>query len=60
MNMKVIITATNEDYMVVVAKKENGNYAVLTKNRGASEYNSRYRSFRGIDEAMKWYAELVD
>lgn len=60
MNMKVIKVARNEDYMTVLAKKENGNYAVLTKNHGKSEYNSLYRSFKEIDQAMKWFIGLAE
>ena len=43
-NMKVIETAVNDEYMTVLVRKENGNYAVLTKNNGATEYNSFFRS----------------
>lgn len=58
-NMKVLKTAVNEDYMTVLVKKENGNYAVLTKNNGNVEYNSLYRSFKTIEQAEKQFEKLA-
>lgn len=57
-NMKVIETAVNDEYMTVLVRKENGNYAVLTKNNGAAEYNSFFRSFKEREKAQKHFELL--
>ena len=57
-NMKDIETAVNDEYMTVLVRKENGNYAVLTKNNGAVEYNSLFRSFKEREKAQKHFELL--
>lgn len=57
-NMKVLKTAVNDEYMTVLVRKENGNFAVLTKNNGAVEYNSFFRSFKDREKAEKHFELL--
>ena len=57
-NMKVLKTAVNDEYMTVLVRKENGNFAVLIKNNGAVEYNSFFRSFKDREKAEKHFELL--
>ena len=57
-NMKVLKTAVNDEYMTVLVRKENGNFAVLTKNNGAVEYNSFFRSFKDREKAERHFELL--
>lgn len=57
---KFIEGAQNEDYTTVLVRKTNGNYMVLTKGNGKSEYNSFARSFRTLEEAKKHFDNLAE
>ena len=56
--MKVLRSARNEDYMVFLVRLENGSYAVPTKDIGAFEFNSFFRSFKTIESAEKHFNML--
>ena len=60
-NMKVLKTAVNDEYMTVLVRKENGNYAVLIKQNGRREYDSFYRSFKEREKSRKtfWYVKRL-
>lgn len=55
----LIKAISGEDYTTCLIKKENGNYAVLTRDNDKDEYNSFFRSFKDLEKAEKHYNMLA-
>lgn len=55
----LIKAITGEDYTTCLIEKENGNYAVLTRDNDKNEYDSFFRSFKDLERAEKHYNMLA-
>jgi len=55
---EIISIATNEDYTTYLVIKENGNYAVYTKDNTNEKINSLIRSFKSFEMAKNAFERL--